>query len=32
MYDDIDIDIGLRYGLSEPLTDTTLLLGIALRF
>jgi Putative MetA-pathway of phenol degradation len=30
--DDFDIDIGLRHGLSEPETDTTLLLGIALRF
>lgn len=32
MYDDIDIDIWLRYGLSDPLTDTTLLLDIAFRF
>jgi len=30
--DDFDIDIGLRHGLSDPETDTTLLLGIALRF
>lgn len=30
--DDFDIDFGLRHGLSEPETDTTLLLGIALRF
>jgi hypothetical protein len=30
--DDFDIDIGLRRGLSEPETDTTLLLGVAFRF
>jgi hypothetical protein len=30
--DDFDIDFGLRHGLSEPETDTTLLLGIALRY
>lgn len=30
--DDFDIDFGLRHGVSEPETDTTVLLGIALRF
>lgn len=30
--DDLDIDIGLKRGLSDPETDTTLLLGMALRF
>jgi hypothetical protein len=30
--DDFDIDIGLKHGLSDPETDTTLLLGIARRF
>jgi hypothetical protein len=30
--DDFDIDIGLKHGLSDPETDTTLLLGLALRF
>jgi hypothetical protein len=30
--DDFDIDFGLRHGLSEPETDTNLLLGIAYRF
>jgi hypothetical protein len=30
--DDFDIDIGLKHGLSEPETDTTLLLGVAFRF
>jgi hypothetical protein len=30
--DDFDLDIGLRRGLSDPETDTTLLLGMALRF
>ncbi|MDT3707791.1 MAG: transporter [Thiobacillus sp.] len=29
--DNFDIDIGLKHGLSDPETDTTLLLGIALR-
>lgn len=29
---DFDIDIGVKRGLSDPETDTTLLLGIALRF
>lgn len=30
--DDFDLDIGLKRGLSDPETDTTLLLGMALRF
>jgi long-subunit fatty acid transport protein len=30
--EDFDIDIGLKHGLSDPETDTTLLLGIAHRF
>jgi long-subunit fatty acid transport protein len=30
--DDFDIDIGLKHGLSDPETDTTLLLGLAFRF
>src|SRR5574340_297041 len=30
--DDLDVDIGLKHGLSDPETDTTLLLGMALRF
>ena len=30
--DDVDVDIGLKHGLSDPETDTTLQLGIALRF
>lgn len=30
--DDFDLDIGLRHGLSEPETDTTLLLGVTFRF
>jgi hypothetical protein len=30
--EDFDIDLGLRHGLTEPETDTTLLVGIALRF
>jgi long-subunit fatty acid transport protein len=30
--EDFDIDIGVKRGLTRPETDTTLLLGIALRF
>lgn len=30
--DDFDIDVGLKRGLSDPETDTTLLLGVAIRF
>lgn len=30
--DDFDLDIGLKRGLSDPETDSTLLLGLALRF
>lgn len=30
--EDFDIDIGLKHGLSDPETDTTLVLGIAHRF
>lgn len=30
--DDFDLDIGLKHGLSDPETDTTLLLGLARRF
>lgn len=30
--DNCDVDIGLKHGLSDPETDTTLQLGIALRF
>lgn len=30
--DDFDIDVGLKRGLSDPETDTTLQLGVALRF
>lgn len=30
--DDFDVDVGLKRGLSDPETDTTLLLGIARRF
>lgn len=30
--EDVDIDFGLKRGLSDPETDTTLQLGMALRF
>lgn len=30
--EDLDLDLGLKRGLSDPETDTTLLLGMALRF
>lgn len=30
--DDFDIDVGVKRGLTDPETDTTLLLGLALRF